>query len=93
MGFAKNVSVPLRGLDIQKQRRNLLNLFQSDVSVPLRGLDIQKQEEKTRKTQTQQGSFSPLAGIRYSETENQKQEQQKKPRVSVPLRGLDIQKH
>ena len=37
------VSVPLRGLDIQKQTSDpfgIINLWQ--VSVPLRGLDIQK---------------------------------------------------
>ena len=62
----EEVSVPLRGLDIRKHKNNVKG-YELKVSVPLRGLDI-------RKRQCQMSDlfaiyrFSPLAGIRYTET-------------------------
>ncbi len=61
------VSVPLRGLDIRKPTNQEIQITQK-VSVPLRGLDIRKLDKRID-DKVKQSSFSPLAGIRYSETE------------------------
>ncbi len=61
------VSVPLRGLDIRKREQGQLGLVMIDVSVPLRGLDIRKQRLFDFLAVLSM-CFSPLAGIRYSET-------------------------
>ena len=42
--------------------------YLSAVSVPLRGLDIQKLSRRTKNFIAVLNCFSPLAGIRYSET-------------------------
>ncbi len=61
------VSVPLRGLDIRKLQKPITRLQPIYVSVPLRGLDIRK-HLRTIPIIFKASSFSPLAGIRYSET-------------------------
>ncbi len=40
--MSNEVSVPLRGLDIRKLKKNYCNCNFQRVSVPLRGLDIRK---------------------------------------------------
>ncbi len=62
-----------------------------EVSVPLRGLDIRKLVSGIMKLRNI-FSFSPLAGIRYSETGLIDKQRNKHYKVSVPLRGLDIRK-
>ncbi len=63
------VSVPLRGLDIRKLYALILAKIRNSVSVPLRGLDIRKPEGRVA-TRRNDLCFSPLAGIRYSETQS-----------------------
>ena len=58
----------------------------------MRGLDIQKPVVENGRVESSE-SFSPLAGIRYSETLEFSNSASADCRVvSVPLRGLDIQK-
>ncbi len=85
------VSVPLRGLDIRKLPQILeLETFTQAVSVPLRGLDIRKRQQISI-IKLVGCRFSPLAGIRYSETSDCVSVGLP-TNVSVPLRGLDIRK-
>ena len=61
------------------------------VSVPLRGLDMWKPTRSRMPTHSLVG-FSPLAGIRYVETDTEQMYFMRLYCVSVPLRGLDMWK-
>ena len=63
-----SVSVPLRGLDIRKHYLIIILRLSKFVSVPLRGLDIRKHSHQIIGFCVLY-RFSPLAGIRYSETQ------------------------
>ena len=63
----KDVSVPLRGIDMRKRLKVCFAEVHKYVSVPLRGLDMRKREPPNA-PRTAASSFSPLAGIRYAET-------------------------
>ena len=86
------VSVPLRGLDMWKPLKRITHGSQiSEVSVPLRGLDMWKPCQHPLNLFRVFG-FSPLAGIRYVETDCFGVFGWQLSNVSVPLRGLDMWK-
>ena len=87
----RKVSVPLRGLDMWKPSSKQLDGGLFMVSVPLRGLDMWKPCQHPLNLFRVFG-FSPLAGIRYVETDCFGVFGWQLSNVSVPLRGLDMWK-